>query len=503
MKNNKNKKKIKMSKKDIFIKKLTDMFKNASFSVAFSSANKLSGGLLPSAIKHFYKEKYMNKVKDTEYNRIGHYLMDNFKEIKNISKRLEKDKELDNRKDSNTSTELDNDSIALDCIFSGESGNQLVRIANDMRDKISVATNDMVKMQEQAKSEIDKLGLKIDKKYREAIEPVIFAMIKDNKSKEEIQKAIDSMKTESLSYCNEKMAVFESANKRLKNKFVLSDRQKERILFESIWLNDKIKNDIILPSVITLLESINIKNNRQIISEGGFDMLSAIFGKAAQSSSALKFIGSDIVADYENIDDLGITHSSGDYYKFFGKEVTNIQPVIKNVKNGAKVLAAWAPLVAIAALTIVDKYKKNIRNICSSTWKKFSNKKGVIAEMEFQTIPTDKSPKYWLQFNVKDFKWRIMNKKNILHYPDKKLITEVLSGEIGKKFRNYCKKTWDPLFKSIKDEDKSAFIILIENSKTLELDKNIVKFLSDIGNSYEKIEKDCLSDNYKYDIRPR
>jgi len=147
---------------------------------------------------------------------------------------------------------------------------------------------------------------------------------------------------------------------------------------------------------------------------------------------------------------------------------------------------------------VTYKYKKEINALIDKGMTKYRNSKGRIAEMNFKT--TGAETKYKTYFNIKDFVWRCQNLNNINHQPSEALLKASLDSELGKKFRDYCKNTWDPIFNSTENKDLAInFSEIIKEYDKFGLDKETVGYLKDFVDNWKKIEEACLSDNYKFD----
>lgn len=104
--------------------------------------------------------------------------------------------------------------------------------------------------------------------------------------------------------------------------------------------------------------------------------------------------------------------------------------------------------------------------------------------------------KYTVNYNVKNNKWIIMDRDNPKENVDKSILKSALDSDMGKKFREYCQKIWDPIFKPTGDAKESMFTYIMQNNDELKLKLKVPKELILIGKDYDRIIKTGMSDNY-------
>ena len=461
------------------------MIGSMAFSMMYSRLDKLSFGNLTDAVKDIITTDEING-KESDLTNMSNELVEKYPEIRTAQEQEKKEKKADSREDENTSTEIDTDPkhFKFDCIFSGDDGKELIKIIEQIKTECKETTKNVEKADKDADAKIAKLKLNLDKKTIETYTPQIYAMIQNGKNKDEIEKEINKLKDaveESLSvYTTE----INSKNILVEHKKILTEEQKD--IYTKFIAFEKSKNMLLEWSIMNLFPS------SSSISQSKFDT---------------------VINATTNV---GYAHRKGDhtlfdttYQDIFDTNITteiNGQKVTQTALKGTSALTAWLPILVAGAMAITYKFRKQIRNAIQRSYQKMLNSGGGIATMDFQTTNSDKKNKYkyTLQFSVKDFKWRVLNRKNILHYPSKELLKAALDGELGKRFRQWCNERWSPIFEPANPGEVAGFASLINYSKDDSiLDKKQKKMITDFGKNWERIKKDCLSDDYKFDIRPR
>lgn len=469
-------------------KSIFNMIANSGFSKAYMAINKTTFGNMDGAIKDIISSEIKDMDKN-ELTEMANKLIDKYPEIKIAQKKEEKEKKLDSREDENTNTELNDDpkTYKMSCIFDNQSGgDELIKVINQIKSECKQTTENVKDTDKEAKSKISKMKLSLDKKTIDEYTPQIYAMIENGKNKKEIETAINKLKDSVEESLNRSLGIIGKNILREHKRSIISEHQKR---------------------IYKAFISYNLSN--KIVSEGLGEWITS---KVMPGSSS---VSNDVV---DKIDfNAHISTASGEHGIAFFRNAEDIkgsipievngQTIVKTGLIGASAFSAWLPVLVAAAMAITYKYKKQIRNAIQKSYQKMLNKGGGIAELEFQTMGEDekKKPyKYVLQFSIKDFKWRCLNKKNILHYPSKELLKAALDSELGKKFRKFCESRWNPIFEPAEPGEVAGFATLINYSNGDKLvSKKEKKMLKDFGANWERIKKDCLSDDYKFDIRPR
>jgi len=107
---------------------------------------------------------------------------------------------------------------------------------------------------------------------------------------------------------------------------------------------------------------------------------------------------------------------------------------------------------------IAVEQKDAIIKAVGSTYLKWKDKQGAIAEMDFYVNKI----RYSARYSVKDFAWKCVNVKDAKVKVDDNIMKAALDSNIGKKFKKHCISTWDKLFKA--EEGKTApFKFIIDN----------------------------------------
>ena len=484
--------KLKMPTKEELGKMILDFVKNRAIDKAIQTLNKLSAGKFNDAVIDVYDEQIASKYNDDDLKKTAKKIFDTHPEVAKAEQKDANDKELDRRDDDNISTDIDEKTYKFSCMFEGDVGKQLREILINMNKDSLDATKKVEKAQDETVKQLKKAG--VDEKDAKQFGPAAAAMLDAGKKPDEIKKEIDKAKSEVKESCNECL-------KRLyKHKLISESMQDTRKL-------KQLKQQIVI-------EALAYKN-RQYITEG---FLTSLFGKTVDLSDG-KITGETF---WTKGDKVGQQAADKIFDMLANDKVdnSNAEAVFKSIlKTGnasanatwhtkvtgpaiqsANIITSWAPLIAAAVIGVSYKYRKQINNAIQKGMNKFKNSKGVIAQVGFKT--TGKDTDYKTFFNIKDFVWRCMNMTNNLHQPSEELLKASLDSDLGKKFREYCKKTWEPIFNSYENDQLAInFSEIIKDPEKYGLDKKVCAGLKDFVDNWKKIETDCLSDQYKFDIK--
>lgn len=493
---------VKTSAKDIAKTvgtKILDIIKKMAFSKAIKTLNTTTGGKFTEAVIDIYQEKVLDKAKPEELKATAKKIFDTHPEVAKAEGKEAKDKELDRRDDENTSTEIDEKSYAFSCMFEGEDGKKIKELILNLNKDSKEATDKVAAAQKDTEAKLKKAG--IDDEDARQFGPAAAAMLDAGKKPEEVKKEIEAAKKD----------VKESVSECMK----MCRKSKSKMIVESM----KTKKSQKLLKEKLVVEAVNIVNAKYL-TEG---FLSNLFGKTVDLSTGefegetfwnkgdavgkdaakklFNMLGNDQVnnanaeATFKSLLQSGHAAANAEWH------TKTVGPAIQSTTSAMKIAAAWLPIITAAVIGVAYKYRKQINNVLQRQFTKFKNKKGRIAEVQFKTTGGSKNV-YQTFFNVQDMLWRCMNKTDPNHQPSEELLKSSLDSDLGKKFREHCKKTWDPIFNSTENKELAVnFSEMLKEPEKHGLDKKVCDALKDFVEHYEDIEKNCLSDDYKFDIK--
>lgn len=435
-----------------------------------SLLDNLTLGNFKEALCDVFKNKILSQKSESEIQEIDNQL----NKLPAFEK-AQKYQKLDDRKDTNTSTDIDPNSTSYDVLFySNKPENNIVGILTNLATDIQKQAHNELKELEETKAKIKSLNIKgVGDSEVEAFGPIIAQMIKDGKSKDEISKEITKLTTQvSESY-----------------KSKLFDVKHHKILTEgNIYITEVEKKNLYVEAICDTNLFIDVMT-RKLLEEGFFDKLKDV-GKTLSkgAKSAIKSTGDLAKAAYNKIPQ-----------KYRDKIAHLKDIVLEKIRNGALapilkiagisltiLSGAWGIGLLIAVLMLIDKHGKQLKAAFEKQWTRFANSKGVITRMNF-AIKDNPKLKYSARFYIKDMTWRVINISDQLKHQTKDFAKAILTSEIGKKYIEQVNKIWNPVFDK-KDGETINFAALLSSSKTVKFNEKQIKLLTDFQSQYEKIK---------------
>lgn len=479
--------------------KILDIVKKMAFSKAVKTLNTATGGKFTEAIIDVYQEKQLDNAKPDQLKDTAKKIFDEHPEVAKAEKKEEKDKELDRRDDENTSTEIDEKTYAFSCMFDGEDGKKIKELILSLNKDSNEAVNKVAKTQKSTEDALKKAG--VDPEDAKQLGPAAAAMLDAGAKPEEVKKELEAAKKDVKDVAKECMKMCYSSKKKLIAESMKSVKHyntlKQRILQESAnAVNAKYLTEGFFSSLFGKTTELPAGD----VTGTSFWTKGDTVGKEAASKifnllSADKVNKSNAESAFKSILKSGHAATDAEWH------TKTVGPAIQNTTSSLKIAAAWLPVLTAAVIGVAYKYRKQINNVLQRQFTKFKNKKGRIAEVQFKTAGGSKNV-YQTFFNVQDMVWRCMNKTDPNHQPSEELLKSSLDSSLGKKFREYCKKTWDPIFNSTDNKELAVnFSEMLKDPKKHGLDEEVCKALKDFVEQYDTIEKNCISDDYKYDIK--
>lgn len=435
-----------------------------------SMLDNLTLGNFKDALCDVFKNKILNNKSEAELQEIDNQL----NKLPAFEK-AQKYQKLDDRKDTNTNTDIDPNSTSYEVLFySNKPENNIIGILTNLATDIQKQAHNELKELEETKAKIKSLNIKgVGDSEVEAFGPIIAQMIKDGKTKDEISKEITKLTTQvSESY-----------------KSKLFDFKHHKILTEgNIYITEVEKKNLYVEAICDTNLFIDVMT-RKLLEEGFFDKLKDV-GKTLSkgAKSAIKSTGDLAKAAYNKIPQ-----------KYRDKIAHLKDAVLEKIRDGALapilkiagisltiLSGAWGIGLLIAVLMLIDKHGKQLKAAFEKQWTRFANSKGVITKMDFG-IKDNPKLKYSARFYVKDMVWRVVNTSDQLKHQTKEFAKNILTGEIGKKYIERVNKIWDPVF-SNKNGESINFAALLSSSKTVQISEKQLKLLTDFQAQYDKIK---------------
>lgn len=431
--------------------------------------------LLAQAAKNYAKERtgawlnelFLGNFKDACIDVLKKELktkLNDEKEIERIAKNLEESpdykrakdyKELDSRKDSNTSINIDEDSAKIFAVwYSDEKEENVGKLISGIVKDIQQAGKKLEEDVKKLKDELKKQKIEISDEDIQKFGPALMQLVNDKASADEIKSALNKLKSEVKESMAKKIGLKNTKFLNESLKYITED-QKQQYMLEFIFEN-KMMTDAIA---------------RRLVAEGIFSNMKAKF-KAKMSDLGKKLKSATMT---------GLQRLSK---SAFG-------PMLSLVGIGAGILTGGlAAELIVKAMYVLERRGKYLKNAFERSYTKYANSKGVLTRMDF-TIDGDKKKKYSMRFYDKDKVWRVINVADQLKRPDKDRIKGMLQSNAGKKYRDFLQKVWDPLFAESKG-GKIDFEQLFSQAKDVQIPEKALKLFKQFAESYDEIKANCI-----------
>ena len=431
--------------------------------------NELFLGNFKDAVIDVYERELKGKLDDEKEVDKG---FEALKQSKDYKKALD-DKALDSRKDDNENADIDEASAQVMALwYSKDKEENIGKQLSEMVAEVQKAGKKLQEDTEKLKKELSNMKIKLSDEEIANYGPVLFQMLNDKKSADEIKKKIDELK-KNIKESVQKKIIDKYGIKQLnESKFLITEKQQKQFLFEAVC-----ENDLICEAVA-----------QRLISEGFFkNMLTKV--KNSKAAGALQDVTSSLG---KKMKDLGTKALEG-MTKYSIAPILSLGGIAVGIATGG----LGAELI-LKTMDIIERHGKKLRNTFERAYTDFANSKGVITKMNF-SIKDDAKKKYSLRFYQKDLVWRMANLADSLKHPSKDYIKKVLEGEVGKKYTAKLKKIWDPLFAESKG-GKIDFQQLLSQAKEVKISEKALKMFSDFAEQYDNISANCF-ESPKIDTR--
>lgn len=430
------------------------MIKKQSFQTVCKYTDILFLNQMIDSLADIYRSEKLKRIDPDKFPEI----MEELNKDPDIKKNKEH-KELDSRKDSNTSTDIDQKSLVYDAIwFTKKKDEDILSILQQLKEEskktIEAAKNTEKQIEDYIKS--NKLEKDVTKDDIAKYGTVINQMIIDKAKPEDIKKKVAELRNTVKESIDFKIAKIKGSDILLERTTLITEELKQQLLIETLTENDEIME----------------ATYNWLLQEGFLDKL-----KSGMSKVKNKVTGA-IVGGAKGL----------------GKLMA--KPAISGVLKGAGIAFSVFTLgigatVVLKCFDFIEKYGKNMRNAVERQFTKFANSKGVIAKFDFNLVD-DPKKKYSIRYYVTDELWRGVNKTDQLKYPTKDFVKTILNGEIGTKFRKRLSAIWDPVFGAPKEGEIDVFE-LIKSSEKVDIPEKQLKLLTDFRTKYETIKANCIN----------
>lgn len=392
-------------------------------------------------------------------------------------KKAQKSKELDSRKDTETSTDIDRDSARFTAMWYSSDKDQNVGVQlSELVKQIQAAGKKLQDDTETIKSELKKAKIDLSDEEIANYGPALAKLVADKTSPEDMKKAVDAMKKNISESMRAKILKECGGAKMLReSNYRISESLRTRLMFESVC-----ENEIICEAIA-----------ERMIEEGWF-------GDAARKAMELAKKGAEKVGNSEAMQKLaGLTKQVGakiaDVSKKGMEACTkySIGPMLSLGGIGLGVITGgWGAELIIKAMDLIEKQGKQLRNSFERVQTMYANSKGVITKMDY-TVGGDKDKTYSMRFYDKDMVWRVLNTSDQLKHPGKDYVKQIVNGDVGKKYRERLKAVWDPLFSDAKG-GKVDFVKLFEQAKNVDIPEKALQLFQQFSENYDTIVANCV-----------
>lgn len=442
-------------KESKIVKFITDAFNNYAADKAGDLLDELFLGNFKDAVIDIYKSQKASKMSEEELSKA----MSDLKELP-AYKRGKDYAELDNRKDDNTSAEVDKTTVKMWAMWKSKDkeadlGKTMSQIVADFQK----SAQETEKQKKDLASKLKSMKVKITDAEFDQFGPMLQKVVEEGDAKA-VQKKIDELKGQ------------------LKESFDCHARRfiNQKMLTEGTMLLTESEKQCILLDV--LLESKEYQDAicQMMLNEGWLGDKIKSVGKAI--GNKLKDVGGKTV------------------------QILTKSALVPMLSLGSLSLSiftgGWAAAGILKLMYIIEKQGKKLRNGFERAYTRYANSKGAIAEMDF-AIQDKKDLKYAMRFYEKDLVWRVLNTSDQLKHPGKDFAKSIIDSEEGKRFRETLQKIWDPLFSEAKG-GKIDFKAIFSQAKNVDIPDKYIDMYQKFADNYDQIKANCI-DSPKIDTR--
>ena len=427
-------------------------FKNIlSKIVADYSTNKIGDlvdellvGQFKSSLIDIFKKEHLDQLDDDEAQNEYNELKKNANFV-----RGEDQSELYSRKDSETNTSIDSESVKAGALwYSNDKEYDLGKQLSDLVAEIQKAAQTLKTERQNISDKLKQMKVDVTDEELSNFGPLLQKCIEDKLSADEIRKKLENAKKSVNESYHRKVNYLRSSVMLTEGRFILTEDIKNRIMTESIIESDYFAEYIY----------------RTLVNEG---LISGMFTKVKDkikdlSKKTLKVLTNKTLSGIVSMIGLGISIFTG----------------------------GLAGALALRAIYAVERHGKRLKNAFERQFTRYANSKGVIAVMEFSLADKPDS-KYAARFYEKDMVWRVLNLNDQLKHPSKEYSKSILNGETGKKFRNRLAEIWNPMFDKSKG-GKIDFVELFNQAKNVNISEKALKQYQNFAQNYDKIKANCI-----------
>lgn len=442
-------------KESKIVKFITDAFNNYAADKAGDLLDELFLGNFKDAVIDIYKSQKASKMSEEDLSKA----MSDLKELP-AYKRGKDYAELDNRKDDNTSTDVDETTVKMWAMWKSKDkeadiGKTMNQIVADFQKSAQETEN----QKKELASKLKQMKIKITDEEFNQFGPMLQKVVEEGDAKA-VQKKVDELKSQLKESFDIHARMFKSTKLLTEGTSLLTEDEKQCI-FLDVLLESKEYQDAIY---------------EMMLNEGWLgDKIKGV-GKAI--GSKLKDVGGKTV-------------------QFLTKSA--IMPMLSLGSLSASIFTGgWAAAGILKLMYFIEKQGKKLRNGFERAYTRYANSKGTIAEMDF-AIQDKKDLKYAMRFYEKDMVWRVLNTSDQLKHPGKDFAKSILDGNEGKRFRDVLRKTWDPLFSEAKG-GKIDFKALLSQAKNVDIPEKYIELYQRFADNYDQIKSNCI-ESPKIDTR--
>lgn len=477
---------------------LIKMISSGSDAAIASLLDNFSLGNFREAVCDIYKRKTLNDSSSKEIKEISDKLHET-PEFKKFNKQY---REVASRKDDNTSTEIDPDTVKYSALFyDSDPEKNMLKQLEQVVTEIQKSAVESQKHLEEVKKFVSskKLNEKITEDDITAFGPFIYSDIKANKSPDDIVKHVEELRSGVKESFERKLRNFNKHVVLSEGMVLLTEKQRKIFLFESMCESNRY--------ITALTEHLYNEGyfDTYLLTEGVWDKVksvakgtaNAVKDAAKAATTVAKGVGK-VAAATGKFAFKALPQKWQDKLKGIVKDMSEkalnfmkdggLAPILKIAGIGLMIASgAWGIGLIVASVMLIEKHGKQIQAAMELGWTKFANSKGVISKMVFG-IKGKKDLKYEARFYVTGLTWRVVNVTNQLKHPSKEFAKAILTGEIGKKYIDRVKELWDKVFSKEKG-GQIDFTSILTQAKNLKISDKQLKLITDFRNQYDDIIK--------------
>lgn len=468
---------------------LIKMISSGSDAAIASLLDNFSLGNFREAICDIYKRKTLNDSSSKEIKEISDKLHET-PEFKQFNKQY---KEVASRKDDNTSTEIDPDTVKYSALFyDSDPEKNMLKQLEQVVTEIQKSAVESQKHLEEVKNFVSskKLNEKITEDDITAFGPFIYKDIKANKSPDAIVKHVEELRSGVKESFERKLRNFNKHVVLSEGMVLLTEKQRKIFLFESMCESDRY--------ITALTEHLYNEGyfDTYLLTEGVWDKVKSVAKGTAKAATAVAKGVGKVAAATGKFAFKALPQKWQDKLKGIVKDMSEkalnfmkdggLAPILKIAGIGLMIASgAWGIGLIVASVMLIEKHGKQIQAALELGWTKFANSKGVITKMSFG-IKDKKDLKYEARFYVTGLTWRVVNVTNQLKHPSKDFAKAILTGEIGKKYIDRVKELWDKVFSKEKG-GQVDFTSILSQAKNIKISDKQLKLITDFRNQYDSI----------------